>query len=140
MKALRLIFTALLLTLSSGLPSVGQAQVLVSNIGQSGGSGILGRCKSLIPGLDHAQSFTTGGHSAGYRLSSVDVAFGGFPAGHDYSAGIYTRGSEGKPDRHVGNLRVPPVVTAFTAPRNLRFSALGSGITLEAGAEYFVCA
>ena len=79
-----------------------------------------------------AQAFTTGSHTAGYRLSGIDVDSQD-SAGDSFTAAVYTADASGHPDTLVANLTAPGSfaagVLAFTAP---------TGTTLTAGTTYAV--
>ncbi len=110
-------------------------QALVSNIGQAdfvSPSPIA----SALGGVDHAQQFTTGGNSRGYRLNSVEIEFARLDAGIPFSVSIRANAS-GAPGTVVGTLQ-NPAYTAFTTDTVLTFSASGSGIALAASTSYFL--
>ena len=110
-------------------------QVLVSNLGQADFA-TASPIASLLGVFDHAQQFTTGSNSAGYRLSSVEIEFGRLDAGFPFSVSIRTNAS-GSPGTVVGTL-ANPSYTAFTSDTVLTFSAGGNGIALAASTSYFL--
>ena len=110
-------------------------QVLVSNLGQADFA-TASPIASLLGVFDHAQQFTTGSNSAGYRLSSVEIEFGRLDAGFPFSVSIRTNAS-GSPGTVVGTL-ANPSYTAFTTDTVLKFTAAGDGIALAASTSYFL--
>ena len=103
-----------------------QAQVFVSNTGQpifDGGVPFF---------FDQAQAFTTGSHSDGYTLASVDIYFSEAYPNPAYSVSIWTSGLGGRPSIRVGSLSLPATLVvdanAFTT----------SGIDLDAETTYLV--
>ncbi len=120
----------------AGLPAkVLAQQALVSNLGQADFANP-SLIASLFGGLDHAQQFTTGGNSAGYRLNSVEIEFNRLDAGVPFTVSIRANAS-GAPGTVVGTLR-NPAYTAFTSDTVLTFTAAGSGIALAANTSYFL--
>ena len=109
------------------LQAQAQAQILVSNVGtSSGGHG------SLID-FDQAQAFTTGSKSAGYTLTSVEIAM----ETNRNTAALFTvsihSNSSGAPGASLGTLSNPASLStdgvhAFTT----------RGIALAASTTYFV--
>ncbi|MYD99218.1 MAG: hypothetical protein F4X98_17780, partial [Gammaproteobacteria bacterium] len=99
------------------------AEVLVSNINQSGSGG------SSIGAVQQAQGFTTGSNSGGYTIESVEAKFGTQPSG------VTVRLATGLPSSttEVATLTSPASLSVgnntFTAPDNT---------TLSAGTTYFV--
>ncbi len=126
---------AVLLFLSSWPAGALAQQVLVSNLGQADFA-TASPIASLLGVFDHAQQFTTGSNSAGYRLNSVEIEFGRLDAGFPFSVSIRTNAS-GSPGTVVGTLG-NPAYTAFTTDRVLTFMAAGAGIALAASTSYFV--
>ena len=118
---------ALLAALAAG-PAAAQTSItLVSNTGQADGG------VGALENFDHAQAFTTGGHTAGYTLTGVDIDFGAVAsATASYDVSIRTDDS-GSPGALVGDL---------TSPATLVADALNAftttGIDLAAGTTYFV--
>ena len=110
-------------------------QVLVSNLGQADFA-TASPIASLLGVFDHAQQFTTGSNSAGYRLNSVEIEFGRLDAGFPFSVSIRTNAS-GSPGTVVGTL-ANPSYTAFTTDTVLKFTAAGDGIALAASTSYFL--
>ena len=104
-----------------------QAQVLVSNVGQnSHGPGEL-------DDFDQAQAFTTGGNSAGYTLTSVEIDM---QADTDYSTAITVSvhsNNSGAPGTSLGTLSNPTSIS-----RNGVYAFTTGGIALAADTTYFV--
>ena len=129
-----LVLAAALFASPTEQASAQSTQVLVSNLGQAnGGSGGMTN--------DHAQAFTTGGDSAGYILTSVDMQFR-----HLSDTSFFTtRGatvsirsdSTGNPGTVLGTLTAPSF-SRFTSDQTLNFAASGAGIDLEANTKYWV--
>ena len=108
-KPFRLAVPALLALLVALAASPAAAQTtitLVSNTGQTdAGTGNL-------QDFDQAQAFTTGGNSAGYTLTGVDIEFAGVPsATESYDVSIRTDDS-GSPGALVGALTAPATLVA----------------------------
>ena len=102
------------------------ADVLVSNIGQQGGSS-----RDFL-GVYHAQRFTTGSHAAGYYLESIELRMsvtGSLTEAERKSIGaeLWSAAAGGQPGSRVAILRVPTTVAtgavAFTAPENTVLAA-----------------
>ena len=137
-RSLPPIFFPLWLLVALGWPFGTHAQqALVSNLGQTDHAtpSIIASTILTNP-LDHAQQFTTGSNSAGYRLSSVEIEFNRLDAGIPFSVSIRTNAS-GSPGTVVGTL-ANPSYTAFTTDTVLTFSAGGDGIALAANTSYFL--
>ncbi len=109
-------------------------QALVSNIGQADGSqGSLS--------FDHAQGFTTGPSSTGYRLTSVDWEFNQLddPAAlSKMTMVIRSRLHDPNGNYIVATLTNPSSFTPFTTDTVLTFTAPGVGIDLEPSTTYYV--
>jgi len=127
--------TALRLVLLAFPAGAFAQQALVSNLGQADLE-LASPINSLLGEIDHAQQFTTGGNSAGYRLNSVEIEFNRLDAGIPFSVSIRTNAS-GAPGTAVGTLQTP-TFTPFTSDTVLTFSASGSGIALAANTSYFL--
>ena len=117
-----------------------QERVLVSNLGQANAPPVLGSTGGPIAtalGIaDHAQSFTTGSNSSGYKLNSVEIQFGRIATGLTYKVSIHQSGTSG-PGAEIGALTTPTFSTSTTG-QTLTFSAGSDGITLAASTEYFI--
>ena len=114
----------LVLALLAGAPAA--ADVLVSNIGQQGGSLL------NFVGVSHAQRFTTGSHAAGYYLEGIELRLnvtGSLTEAERKSIGaeLWSAAAGGQPGSRVAILRVPTTVAtgavAFTAPENTVLAA-----------------
>ncbi len=106
---------------------------LVGNLGQHSGS---------LHGLtlnDYAQAFTTGGNSAGYSLSSVDIRFSGLTDAAWASKLVVSVNADagGSPGAELEVL-TPSSTGAFSTGRSLRFAAPQGGVRLAADTTYFV--
>ncbi len=139
-RSLRRGLPVLLLAALFGGPAATPAQttrVLVSNIGQPiptiGGSSAIA---TSGVSLDHAQQFTTGSSGRGYLLNNVQIQFGRFDTGFNFSVSI-RRNASGVPGAVLGTLS-NPTFTSFTTNRVLTFTASGSGIALAANTSYWV--
>ena len=95
------------------------ADVLVSNIGQQGGSS-----RDFL-GVSHAQRFTTGSHPAGYYLESIELRLsvtGNLTDAERKTIGaeLWSAATGGHPNQRLQILTVPSSVgsgaVAFTAP------------------------
>ncbi len=129
-KPFRLAVPALLALIAAlaADPAAAQTSItLVSNTGQTdGGSGTL-------RDLDHAQAFTTGGNSAGYTLTGVDIEFNAVAsATASYDVSIQTDNS-GSPGTSLGDLTGPATLVA-----NAVNAYTTAGIALAANTTYFV--
>ena len=130
----RLVALFLVLAASLAVPLLGaggaaQADVLVNNIGQAdGGTGVLN--------LDHAQAFTTGSNTGGYRLTSVEVEFASINVISTVAVSIWSE-SGGLPNSsvHAFSNRSLPQSSADSVHE---FSLSGTGIQLTASTTYFV--
>ena len=80
-------------------------QALVSNIGQADFVSPSPIASSL-GGIDHAQQFTTGGNSRGYRLNSVEIEFARLDAGIPFSVSIRANAS-GAPEPSWAPCKIP---------------------------------
>ena len=102
---------------------------LVSNIGQAGSA-----FQSLLD-ENRAQSFTTGTHSPGYDISSVEIVSLD-PQGDSFSLSLCTVDSSGFPTSDCTALTAPSSFAAgtleFTAPANTRLAA-STNYTLRIG-------
>ncbi len=133
-------FLALMLLLAaamvlSGSPQQAEAQTapqtLVSNTGQ------------LVDGLggmsnDHAQAFTSGDHSMGYTLTSVDIYFREISDIRFWSNSEVTirSDSSGSPGTVLATLTDPPASTFTYASRT--FTAPGQGLRIAPNTQYWV--
>ena len=106
------------------------ADVLVSNIGQSDGD------RGNLRIYDHAQGFTTGGNTAGYAVTSVEVKFADVVnSSLNLAVGIRSSDSLGNPGSSIGTFMNPD---SFSSGSVSTFTASGSGIALERSTKYFV--
>ena len=109
------------------LPLQAQAQILVSNLGQTPAT------HGSLVASDLAQAFTTGGNSAGYTLRSVEIdMLTNAENATTFTVSIHSNNS-GAPGASLGTLRNPAslastAVHAFTT----------RGIALAAATTYFV--
>ena len=106
---------------SMALTHVAQTvQTLVSNLDQTT------RSSPHHVSNARAQAFTTGTHTAGYTLSSVDIRRND-PDASTFTAAIWTTGTGGLPDSPLYNLAAPSPFSngnlAFTAPANATLDA-----------------
>ncbi len=117
-----------------------QERVLVSNIGQPGGTVGFGSTFSpfdFAGQIDNAQKFRTGSNAPGYRVSSVEIEFAAFDPGYGYSVSI-RRNASGAPGAVVGTLQ-NPTFNSFTADKVLTFtSPTSSGLLIDGSTDYFV--
>ena len=117
-RALRLLpVLALLFGVLAAAPAA--ADVLVSNIGQQGGSS-----RDFL-GVSHAQRFTTGSHPAGYYLESIELRLSVTGSLTDaerktIGAELWSAATGGHPNQRLQILTVPSTVgsgaVTFTAP------------------------
>ncbi len=81
---------------------------------------------------DRSQRFSTGSHTAGYILSSLEIVSDD-PHRDDFTAAVYTVNGSGDPDTLLAELTAPssftPLTAVFTAP---------DGTTLDASTTYAV--
>ena len=111
---------------------------MVSNINQASPS-IGGVSPFLVTGvgvLDHAQKFTTGSSSLGYRLSSVEAQLSSFDPAISYTVTVRQDSSD-SPGSVVATF-TKPSFSAYTGNRVLTFSAPSTGVTLAADTNYFI--
>ena len=102
------------------------SQVLVSNIGQGGGS------SSIFPGSNLAQAFTTGDSDAGYRLTSIELLI---TSGS--TAPTVTLHSGSATGLKVAEFTRPSGVSIGSTP--FTFTSI-TAATLSANTEYWVVA
>ena len=106
-------------------PTLAQTKTLVSNTGQ-------GEDDSAPANSPRAQRFTTGSHTLGYILTSVDIVTEHLE-GDSFTLAVYTVNASGYPDTLHASLTAPSSFAAgtlvFTAP---------SGTTLAANTSYTV--
>ena len=125
---------AALAGLALGVPVGAQADVLVSNLGQSSGIG-------LLFGPDLAQGFETGDNAAGYDLESIEVDFSFPPAGATnrsrLTVTLWSATAE-TPDSSVATLTNPSNLSDLSGARVKAFSAPTTGTVLSANTMYFV--
>ena len=122
---------AALAGLALGVPAGAQAAVLVSNIGQTDGSG------GNLSSFDHAQAFTTGSNTGGYSLTSVEIEFGTINSvTATVSVSIWSE-SGGRPNSSVGTLSAQ-TLSQTSADFVHEFTKSGAGIQLAASTTYFV--
>ena len=128
---LALLLAAVLFSQPTG-PAAAQGvsiPILVSNLEQT---------PSSVPGnlaSDRAQGFTTGGHSAGYTLTSVD-----FPFRNLSHATIFSSGLTAEIQTASGSVLATltnPAYVATTSERNYRFTAPGGSLQLAANTTYY---
>ena len=113
--------------------------VLVSSIGQINAREIFfsgSPIASPFGLVDHAQSFTTGSNSSGYKLNSVAIQFGQISTGLTYRVSIHQSETSG-PGSEIGTLTTPTFSTSTTG-QTLTFPAGSGGITLVASTKYFL--
>jgi len=112
------------LSLFAAVPAT--ADVLVSNIGQPERT-----AGSILPGFGAGQGFTTGSHTEGYDLTSIEVhmtADSSVIAAQIAAlrAEVWSD-SSGTPDSHVASLTVPSSITSgavtFAAPSGTKLTA-----------------
>ena len=118
---------AVLLALLGPAPAAAQTSVnLVSNAGQTDFS-------RLRFSFDFAQAFTTGGHNAGYTLTSIEVRTADIGVPNLVNVlGVYSA-SGGVPHISLGTLSSPSSLTADALN-----SYTTAGIDLQANTTYFV--
>ncbi|MYJ24101.1 MAG: hypothetical protein F4080_00805, partial [Holophagales bacterium] len=109
------------------------ATAFVSNLGQTASS-----TDFVSLSTDVAQSFTTGSHATGYKLTSVDVEFDTIlQAGtHSTFTVAIHEDSSGSPGTQVGTLTVPSISSG--SGQTITFAASGSGLDLAANTQYWV--
>ena len=118
------------------MPAGAQADVLVSNLGQSSGIG-------LLIGPNVAQGFETGDNAAGYDydLESIEVDFS-LPPGSATNRSRLTvtlwSATAETPDSSVATLTNPSNLSDLSGARVKAFSAPTTGTVLSANTMYFV--
>ena len=131
-----LVFLALFACVAMMGPPAAQAQTtrkLVSNIGVSS-AGTIAQVGGSS-GRNQAQQFTTGGHAAGYVLSSVEILLQGFNSGDGDAVAVSLRrnGQSSTPGASLGVLTNPTNIgngrKTFTAP---------AGTTLKPNTAYHI--
>ena len=123
------IFIASLASLALLPPEPARAQTsstLISNTGQTNG----GTGGST---LDHAQAFTTGSNSAGYKLTAVQINFSALPNYTNWEVGIWSDTS-GSPNSKIATLTDPTATGAGVKT----FIASGNGVDLDASTTYHI--
>ena len=124
-RAARRVLLALAVLCFTGAGGLAQADVLVSNLGQADGGG------GALHLFDQAQAFTTGSHSSGYTLTSVEIDFGTVVSS-DTAYAVSIRSNTVGPGSSLGTLTNPATLAAgvneFTT----------TGIELAANTTYFV--
>ena len=135
-----LLLAAMLVALGAFLahdtPQAAQAQAtpatLVSNHGQTPQGTSYGAA-----GFVNAQAFTTGSHTAGYTLSSIEAVVEGNTPSADQLATIraelWSAASDGAPDAKVADLTVPSSFSAGTVSL-----AAPANTVLASGTAYFL--
>ena len=103
-----------------------ESQVLVSNIGQGGGS------SSIFPGSNLAQAFTTGDSDAGYTLTSIELLINS-----GLNAPTVTLHSGSATGLRVAEFTRPSGVSNGSTP--FTFTSI-TAATLSANTEYWVVA
>ena len=107
----------------------GDPQRLVSNTGR------FGHKTSNAAGLDIAQAFRTGVHSAGYRVVSITLQVTGV-TGSDWDVQLWSDdGDSWNPGRKLATLDKPTSVSPFG---QVTFTVPRSGIDLRANTRYWV--
>ena len=139
---LRRSLAALLLSLPLllGLAVSAQAQVLISNIGQTGA----GDANGLLT-VARTQDFTTGSHVKGYTVRSLDIVFHKnnlsdlFRKNNPRLTVTIRNASGNNPGTTVvGRLNLPASSPEFSSPRTITFTAPAKGIKLSPSTKYFV--
>ena len=106
-------------------------QTLVSNLGQ---------LSNAFGGdtFDHAQAFTTGDHSMGYTLTSVDIHFRDIDSNQFLSNSGFTIRSDsgGNPGTVLATLTDPPSQTGLSVQHT--FTVPGQGLDLDPNTQYWV--
>ncbi|MXY85720.1 MAG: hypothetical protein F4Y95_04305 [Chloroflexi bacterium] len=105
---------------------------LVSNLGRAGAHG------SDTLAYDHAQKFTTGGHSAGYVLTRLDLimTLGKTGNASNFSVSIWTAAS-GRPGASLGTLTQQGSLQV-TNHDQIGFTPPGDSMDLDPNTTYFV--
>ena len=111
---------------------------LISNIGQESEGGTNGNL-----GFDWAQSFTTGSHTQGYTVNSVDVYLSEnflddlFRTNNPRIVATIREASNGIPGKTVGALTLPDSSPIVEWPLTVTFAAPAKGIKLSPSTTYF---
>ena len=130
-RALAAALLALALPLGAVLPSVAQADVLVSNLNQgSQSTATVG--ESAGSQITLAVRFETGSHSKGYTLSSIKAALSSAVDADGVRVRLFSATTFGVPDNSVLTFDNPTIsngVRTFTAPANT---------SLEKDTRYFL--
>ncbi|MCY4555620.1 MAG: hypothetical protein OXF79_04420, partial [Chloroflexi bacterium] len=121
---------ATLVTAEDTMPTMPTSSALVSNIGQSTFTSTdvkaLGRLTQL-------QGFTSGSHSAGYNLDSIEVVLRSTPAPAGVSVELWSAAAANRVNARIVRLTAPASVSGganvFSAPEDTR---------IEANPTYFV--
>ena len=126
-RAARRVLLALAVLCFTGVGGLAHADVLVSNLGQADGS------EGGLHLFDQAQAFTTGSHSLGYTLTSVEIDFKTVVSSNTaYAVSIRSSTNSARPGSSLGTLTNPATlatgVNEFTT----------TGIELAANTTYFV--
>ena len=109
------------------LPAQAQSQILVSNVGQNTGT------HGSLVSFDQAQAFTTGGNSAGYTLTRVEIDMQ--TVGENataFTVSVHSN-SSGAPGASLGTLSNPASLA-----RDGVYAFTTRGIALAAATTYFV--
>ena len=125
------LFLVLAASLAVPLPGAGgaaHADVLVSNLGQTG----VVRSGRLLDN-DYAQAFTTGDNATGYTLTSIELRFNTDGDNSTPRAKLYSGSANGT---EVSTLTGPSSLVSFSA-RNYTFTP-SSTVTLLTSATYWV--
>ena len=128
-RAASLLALALLASLALLPPEPAGAQTsitLISNTGQTNG-------QTGGATLDHAQAFTTGSSSAGYKLTSVKINFFTLGSYNNWEVGIWSD-SSGSPNSKIATLTDPTATGAGVKT----FTASGNGVDLTASTTYHI--
>ncbi|MDD9994843.1 MAG: SwmB domain-containing protein, partial [Dehalococcoidia bacterium] len=99
---------------------------MVSNTGQT--SGTTGNA-----GFDHAQAFTTGSHTQGYRLTGITVSFASVGSHTDWAVELWSN-SGSAPGSRLATLTKPATVSNGVNT----FFFPGGSFDLDAGTTYWV--
>ena len=109
------------------LPAQAQSKILVSNVGQNTGT------HGSLVSFDQAQAFTTGGNSAGYTLTRVEIDMQSVGENATVFTVSIHSDSSGAPGASLGTLSNP---TSLASEGVYAFTT--RGIALAAATTYFV--
>ena len=119
-----LLAAAFVLLLGAGAAQAQTSMTLVNNTGQSSDA-------TTRIGLNRAQAFTTGSHSAGYTLTSVDVQTVGTVNAGQVTMRIMSSNASNRPGDSLGTL-------TLGTPMSSLATFTSSGIDLDPNTTYFV--